>query len=193
MNREIRGLIQELAEKVDKYTLSAPTTTLPAEFSFAISNDKIPRLEDCSSTRDITVYTSKNGVITLQDHTKVISLLDIIGQKKDVKFLYKFESIVPLNSFSVQQYIHALRIGYIENIFVKNISYTEIIDFIESSLERMSIKTTKEFNMIRDDSCIPHKDSWGTYTYWSWLIVPCYVTLTDKLPYTLEKIETKNI
>lgn len=193
MNNEIKSLIQQLSEKVDKYTLSAPTTTLPAEFSFVMDEGKIPRLEDCSSTRDITVYTSKNGVITLQDHTKVISLLDIIGQKKDVKFLYKFESIVPFNSFSVQQYIHALRIGYTENILVKNIGYSETIDFIESSLEKMSIKTTKEFNTIRENSCIPHTDSWGTYTYWSWLIVPCYVTLTDKLPFTLEKIETKNI
>lgn len=193
MNDEIKSLIRELSEKVDKYTFSAPTTTLPAEFSFVMDEGKIPRLEDCSSTRDITVYTSKNGVITLQDHTKVISLLDIIGQKKDVKFLYKFESIVPFNSFSVQQYIHALRIGYTENILVKNIGYTETIDLIESSLERMSIKTTKEFNMIKENSCIPHTDSWGTYTYWSWLVVPCYVTLTDKLPYTLEKIETKNI
>ena len=193
MNEEIRGLIQELAEKVDKYTFSVPTTTLPAEFSFVMDEGKVPRLEDYSSTRNITVYTSKNGVITLQDHTKVISLLEKIGEKKDLKFLYKFESIIPFNSFSVQQYIHALRIGYTENILVKSIGYSETIDFIESSLERMSIKTTKEFNMIRENSCIPHTDSWGTYTYWSWLVVPCYVTLTDKLPFTTEKIETKNI
>jgi uncharacterized protein YrzB (UPF0473 family) len=139
------------------------------------------------------VYTSKNGVITLQDHTKVISLLEKIGEKKDFKFLYKFESIIPFNSFSVQQYIHAIRIGYTENILVKSIGYTETIDFIESSLERMSIKTTKEFDMIKENSCIPHTDSLGTYTYWSWLVVPCYVTLTDKLPFTTEKIETKNI
>lgn len=186
MNEEIRGLIQELAEKVDKYTFSAPKTTFPAEFSFVMDEGKVPRLEDYSSTRDITVYTSKNGIITLQDHKKVISLLDIIGQKKDVKFLYKFESIVPYKSFSVQQYIHSLRIGYIDNIVVKNLDYTQTIDFIESSLERMSIKTTREFNMIRDNSCIPHKDSWGTYTYWSWLVVPCYVTLTEKLPFEFE-------
>ena len=193
MNDEIKSLIQQLSEKVDKYTLSAPTTTLPAEFSFVMDDGKTPRLENCSSTRDITVYTSKNGIITLQDHTKVISLLEKISEKKDLKFLYKFESIVPFNSFSVQQYIHALRIGYTENILVKSIGYSETIDFIESSLERMSIKTTKEFNMIRENSCIPHTDSWGTYTYWSWLVVPCYVTLTDKLPFTTEKIETKNI
>ena len=186
MNEEIRGLIQELAEKVDKYTFSAPTTTLPAEFSFVMDEGKVPRLEDYSSTRDITVYTSKNGIITLQDHTKVISLLDKIGQKKDVKFLYKFESIVPYKSFSVEQYIHVLRIGYMENIITKPISYTETIDFIESSLQTMSIKTTKEFNLIRENSCIPHKDLWGVYTYWSWLVVPCYVTLTETLPVSFE-------
>lgn len=193
MNAEIKSLIQELAEKVDNYTFSAPTTTLPTEFSFVMDEGKVPRFEGCSSTRDITVYTSKNGVITLQDHTKVIALLEKIGQKKDVKFLYKFESIVPYQNFSVEQYIHVLRIGYTENILVKSIGYSETIDFIESALERMSIKTTKEFNMIRENSCIPHTDSWGTYTYWSWLVVPCYVTLTDKLPFTTEKIETKNI
>ena len=188
MNEEIRGLIQELAEKVDKYTFSSPTTTLPAEFSFVMDEGKVPRLEDYSSTRDITVYTSKNGIITLQDHTKVISLLEKISEKKDIKFLYKFESIVPYQNFSVEQYIHVLRIGYTENILVKSIGYSETIDFIESALERMSIKTTKEFNMIRENSCIPHTDSWGTYTYWSWLVVPCYVTLTDKSPFTTEKI-----
>ena len=88
MNAEIKSLIQELAEKVDNYTFSAPTTTLPTEFSFVMDEGKSPRLEDYSSTRDITVYTSKNGVITLQDHTKVISLLEKIGQKKDVNFIF---------------------------------------------------------------------------------------------------------
>lgn len=181
MNAEIKSLIQELAEKVDKYTFSAPTTTLPAEFLFVMDEGKIPRLGDYSSTRDITVYTSKNGIITLQDHTKVISLLDIVGKKKGINILYRMDSIPLSNGFSVQQYVHSLRIGYNENIWDSTIDYRQTIDYLEESLEKMSIKTTKEFEKIKDGGLSANKEI-GSYNYWSWLIVPCFVTLTESLP-----------
>jgi hypothetical protein len=183
MNEEIRGLIQQLAEKVDKYTSSTSTTSLRTEFSFVIANDKVPRLEDYSnlSTNGITIHHSINGIVYLQDPTSVISLLDTVGKKKGINILYRMDSILSSNGFSVQQYVHSLRIGYHENIWNQSIDYRQTIDYLEDLLEKMSIKTSKEFEKIRDNGCSANQEI-GSYNYWSWLIVPCFVTLTESLP-----------
>lgn len=181
MNEEIRGLIQELAEKVDKYTSSTSTTSLRTEFSFVIANNKVPRLEDYSSTNNITVHTSRNGVVYLQDPTSVISLLETVGKKKGINILYRMDSILSSNGFSVQQYVHSLRIGYQENIWNESIDYRQTIDYLENLLEKMSINTSKEFEKIKDGG-LQANNQIGSYNYWSWLIVPCFVTLTESLP-----------
>jgi len=183
MNDEIKSLIQQLSEKVDKYTLSAPTTRLPAEFSFMITNNNIPRLDDYSnlSTNGITIHHSRNGIVYLQDPTSVISLLDTVGKKKGINILYRMDSILSSNGFSVQQYVHCLRIGYHENIWDPTIDYRQTIDYLENLLEKMSINTSKEFEKIKDGG-LQANNQIGSYNYWSWLIVPCFVTLTESLP-----------
>lgn len=180
MKEEIYNLIDQLSKSVESYQ-PAP------EFYFHYAGDT-PRqiFENGSSTTttNIHIRKSQNGVVKLQDANKIIDLIDRIGKKDGVDFTYRMEINKIKSSYGVQQFLHYLRIGYIENIFVKSLGYTETIDDIEKKLKSMCIDVTKEFDQLKDHSLTSKE--FGKYQYWSWLVVPCFVTLTGELPRNFE-------
>jgi hypothetical protein len=180
MKEEIYNLIDQLSKSVESYH---PTP----EFYFYYPEDTprgIFEKSNSTTTSDIHIRKSQNGVVKLQDSNKIIDLIDRIGKKTEIKFTYRMETNKIKSSYGVQQFLHYIRIGYVEDIFVKSLGYTETIDDIEKKLKSMCIDVTKEFDYIKDDSI--RSSEFGKYQYWSWLVVPCFVTLTGKLPSNFE-------
>ncbi len=180
MKEEIYNLIDQLSKSVESYHLTP-------EFYFYYP-EETPRgiFENSSSTTttDNHIRKSQNGVVKLQDSNKIIDLINRIGKKGEIEFTYRMETNKIKSSYGVQQFLHYIRIGYVENIFVKSSGYTETIDDIEKKLKSMCIDVTKEFDHLKDDSI--SSSEFGKYQYWSWLVVPCYVTLTGELPNNFE-------
>ena len=180
MKEEIHNLINQLSKSVESYL---PTP----EFYFYYPGDTPNRIfenSDSTTTQDNHIKKSQNGVVKLQDANKIIDLIDRIGKKDGVDFTYRMETNKIKSSYGVHQFLHYLRIGYVENIFVKSLGYTETIDDIEKKLKSMSIDVTKEFDQLKDHSLTSKE--FGKYQYWSWLVVPCFVTLTGELPPNFE-------
>jgi len=180
MKEEIHNLINQLSKSVESYH---PTP----EFYFYYPGETPNRIfenSNSTTTQDNHIKKSQNGVVKLQDPNKIIDLIDRIGKKTKIDYNYRMESNKINSSYGVQQFLHYLRIGYLENIFVRSLGYTETIDDIEKKLKSMSIDVTKEFDQLKNHS-LTSKDP-GKYEYWTWLVIPCFVTLTDELPCNFE-------
>jgi hypothetical protein len=180
MKEEIYSLIDQLSKSVESYH---PTP----EFYFYYPGDtpnSIFENRNSTTTQDNHIKKSQNGVVKLQNSNKIIDLINRIGKKTEIEFTYRMETNKIKSSYGVQQFLHYIRIGYVENIFVKSLAYTETIDDIEKKLKTMCIDVTKEFDYIKDDSI--SSSEFGKYQYWSWLVVPCFVTLTGELPPNFE-------
>jgi hypothetical protein len=176
MKEQIYSLIDQLSKSVESYH---PTP----EFYFYYNGDTSNRLfekDNSTTTTDIHIHKSQNGVAKLQNLNKIIDLINRIGKKNGIEFTYRMETNKIKQSYGVQQFLHYLRIGYVENILVQTLPYSETIDDIERKLKSMSIDVTKEFDVIRNNSV--KTIEFGKYEYWSWLVIPCFVTLTEDLP-----------
>jgi hypothetical protein len=180
MKEEIYNLIDQLSKSVESYH------STPEFYVYYPEDTPHGIFENSSSTTtsDIHIRKSQNGVVKLQDPNKIIDLIDRIGKKTEIDYKYRMESNKIKSSYGVQQFLHYLRIGYLENIFVKSLGYTETIDDIEKKLKSMCIDVTKEFDQLKDHSLTSKE--FGKYQYWSWLVVPCFVTLTGELPRNFE-------